>query len=134
LPAKEAHPECRFLGASFVVTARRTQPELHDGSPRNARNGLGAGRVALQPVFGRALLLPVAMLGATARIVLGLLGAGQLWMSAGLALLAVGPVDLVNQHPLEALVTDGRRAVVHAIHPIVRTAASAVATVLFAIA
>ena len=81
-----------------------------------------------------ALLLPVAMLGATAGIVLGLLGAGQLWMSGGLALLAVGPVDLVNQHPFEALVTDGRRAVVHAIHPIVRTAASAVATVLFAIA
>src|SRR4029450_3568986 len=77
LPAKKAHPEGRFLGASFVVTARRTQPELHDGSPRNARNGLGAGRVALQSVFGRALLLPVAMLGATAGIVLGLLGAGQ---------------------------------------------------------
>jgi hypothetical protein len=55
-------------------------------------------------------------------------------MSGGLALLAVGPVDLVNQHPFEALVrTDGAR-VVHAIHPIVRTAASAVATVLFAIA
>lgn len=60
--------------------------------------------------------------------------AGQLWMSGGLALLAVGPVDLVNQHPSKRWSrTDGER-VVHAIHSIVRTAASAVATVLFAIA
>ena len=97
-------------------------------------SALAALVVCLHPVSGKTLLLPIAMLGATSGIALGLLGAGQLWMSGGIALLVVGPVELVNQQAFEALFADGRRAERIAIHPVVCTTATAVATVLFALA
>ena len=39
------------------------------------------------------LALPIAMLGATAGIALGLLGEGVLWTTGGFFLLALGPLD-----------------------------------------
>ena len=39
------------------------------------------------------LALPIAMLGATAGIALGLLGQGLLWTTGGFSLLALGPLD-----------------------------------------
>jgi hypothetical protein len=96
-------------------------------------SALIAFAAALHPAL-RRLLLPAAVLGAASGIALGLLGAGQLWMTGGIALLVVGPVELVNERAFEALLADGQRAAMTALQPILGTAVSSAATVLFALA
>jgi hypothetical protein len=96
-------------------------------------SALIAFAAAVHPAL-RMLLLPAAVLGAASGIALGLLGAGQLWMTGGIALLVVGPVELVNERAFEALLADGHRAAMTAVQPVLCTAVTAVATVLFALA
>src|SRR5262245_41418740 len=101
---------CRFRNISFVVMARKVASGAGQMALLQMIGMISALVVlvlALARTVGGALLSPVAMLGATAGIALGLLGAGQLWMTGGFALLAVGPIELANQRPFEALFAAG---------------------------
>jgi hypothetical protein len=81
------------------------------------------------------LVVPVAMLGATSGIALGLLGDGPLWVVGGMILLIVGSHDVLTLRGADALFTSGRQQqAVSKPQMIVAAIASAVASVVFVIA
>jgi MFS superfamily sulfate permease-like transporter len=80
-------------------------------------------------------VVPVAMLGATSGIALGLSGEGPLWIVGGTILLTVGSHDVLTSRSVEALFTSGATTPPVSKHQLVLAAiASAAASALFAIA
>src|SRR5215831_8362726 len=55
------------------------------------------------------LVVPVAILGATSGIALGLLGDGPLWVVGGMILLTVGSHDVLTSRSYEALFASGAK-------------------------
>lgn len=81
------------------------------------------------------LVVPVAMLGATSGIALGLLGDGPLWIVGGMILLTVGSHDVLTSRSFEALFASGEQApAVSKQQMIVAAVASAVASLVFVMA
>jgi len=81
------------------------------------------------------LVVPIAMLGATSGIALGLSGDGPLWIVGGTILLAVGSHDVLTFRSVEALFAAGATAPPASKHQLVlAVVASAAASAVFAIA
>ena len=81
------------------------------------------------------LVVPIAMLGATSGIALGLLGDGPLWIVGGLILLSVGSHDVLTTRSVEALFVSGAAAPpISKQQLMIAVIASAVASAVFAIA
>jgi hypothetical protein len=81
------------------------------------------------------LVVPVAILGATSAIALGLLGDGPLWVVGGMILLTVGSHDVLTSRSYETLFASGtKEPAVSKQQMVVAAIASAVASAVFVIA
>jgi hypothetical protein len=80
------------------------------------------------------LVVPVAMLGATSGIALGLLGAGPLWMAGGAILLSIGSSDVLTFRSFEALFATGTTPAASVQQTMLSAIASAAASAVFVIA
>ena len=81
------------------------------------------------------LVVPVAILGATSGVALGLLGDGPLWVVGGMILLTVGSHDVLTSSSYETLFASGtKEPAVSKQQMVVAAIASAVASAVFVIA
>jgi len=81
------------------------------------------------------LVVPVAMLGATSGVALGLLGDGPLWIVGGMILITIGSHDVLRVRSFETLFMSGaNHPAVSKQQMVVAAIASAVASLVFVIA
>ena len=92
---------------------------------------------AIRASIWTELAVPIAMLGATSGIALGLLGDGPLWMVGGTILLTIASDAALTFRSFEALFTSGHAATTPDFsmqRTILSVVASAAASLVFAIA